>query len=70
MFVVIFLVLGFCFGYAARLPWALLAFIVPGLLLLGAADRSMSAAVVGFAITGIGILLGLVLASRQNEQHA
>ena len=70
MFVVIFFLLGLCFGFAARLPWALLAFVVPIALALVAADRSGAAIAVGFAVTGIGILVGLVLAARADEQHA
>ena len=70
MFVVIFFLLGLCFGYAARLPWALLAFLVPIGLFLTASDRSAGAVVVGFAVTAIGIMAGLVIASRTDEQHA
>lgn len=70
MFVVIFFLLGLSFGFAARLPWALLAFVVPIALAAVASDRSTGAMIVGFAVTGIGILVGLVLASRSDEQHA
>ena len=70
MSIVIFLLVGLAFGYAARWPWGLLAFLIPGLLALAASDRSGSALVVGFAVTAIGLLAGLALAARQNEQHA
>jgi hypothetical protein len=70
MFVVIFFLLGLCFGYAARLPWALLAFVVPLALVVAASDRSGAAIVVGFVVTAIGILVGLVLSTRTDEQHA
>ena len=70
MFVVILFVLGLCFGFAARMPWALLAFVVPIALALTASNRSAAAVVVGFAVTGIGILVGLVLSTPADEQHA
>jgi hypothetical protein len=70
MFVVIFLLLGLSFGYAARMPWALLAFVVPVGLTLAASDRSGAAIAVGFVVTAIGILLGLVLATRSDERTA
>jgi hypothetical protein len=70
MFVVIFFLLGLSFGFAARLPWALLAFLVPLGLALTAADRDGGAMVLGFAVTAIGILAGLVLATRTDERHA
>ena len=70
MFIVIFFLLGLCFGFAARMPWALLAFLVPLALALAATDRSGSAVVVGFAVTGIGILVGVVLSTRADKQHA
>ena len=70
MFVVILFLLGLCFGYAARLPWALLAFIVPALLTLAASNRSAGAIVIGFVVTAIGILLGLVLSTRADERTA
>ena len=70
MFVVILFLLGLCFGYAARLPWALLAFLVPVGLTLAASDRSAAAVTVGFVVTGAGILLGLVLATRSRERTA
>lgn len=70
MFVVILFLLGLCFGYAARLPWGLLAFLIPIALTLTASNRSGAAVVLGFVVTGIGILLGLVLAQRSDEQHA
>jgi hypothetical protein len=67
MFVVIFFLLGLCFGFAARMPWALIAFLIPLGLVLVAADRSASAVVIGFVTTAIGILAGLALASRAEE---
>jgi len=70
MYIVIFLLLGLSFGYAAGWPRGLLAFVIPGLLALAASDRSGSALVIGFAVTAIGLLAGLALAARQNEQHA
>lgn len=69
MFVVIFFLLGLCFGFAARMPWALIAFLIPLALALVASDRSIVAIVIGFAVTAIGILAGLVLSSRADE-HA
>jgi hypothetical protein len=68
MFVVIFFLLGLCFGFAVRMPWALLAFLIPLALTLAASDRSGVAIVVGFGATAIGILAGLVLASRTDER--
>ena len=68
MFVVIFFLLGLSFGFAARWPWALLAFVVPALLALAASDRSGAALVVGFAVTAIGIVAGLALAARGERQ--
>jgi len=70
MFVVIFFLLGLSFGYAAKLPWALLAFVVPIALAVAASDRSGGAMVVGFAVTAVGILAGLVLAARGDERTA
>ena len=70
MFVVILFLLGLSFGYATRLPWALLGFIVPILLALGAANRDGAAIVVGFVVTGVGILVGLALATRTDERTA
>jgi hypothetical protein len=70
MFVVIFFLLGLAFGYAARWPWSLLAFVVPVLLTLAASDRNGGAVVVGFLITGIGVFAGLALAARSKAQHA
>lgn len=67
MFVVIFFLLGLCFGFAARMPWALIAFLIPLALALVASDRSGVAIVVGFVVTALGIMAGLVLASRSDE---
>lgn len=61
MFIVILFLLGLCFGYAARLPWALLAFLVPIALLLAASDRNAAAATAGFIVTAVGIVVGLIL---------
>jgi hypothetical protein len=68
MFIVIFFLLGLCFGFAARMPWGLVAFVIPLGLALVASDRSAAAIVVGFAVTGIGILAGLVLATRADQR--
>jgi hypothetical protein len=70
MFAVIFFLLGLCFGFAIRMPWALLAFLIPLALALAAADRSAGAIVVGFVATAIGILAGIVVASRVDERTA
>jgi hypothetical protein len=70
MFVVFLFLLGFCFGFAVRLPWALLAFVVPVALVLAATDRSIPAIVVGFAVTAIGLLVGTVVASRVDARTA
>lgn len=70
MFVVILFLLGLSFGYAARLPWALIAFLVPVLLTLGASNRDGAAIVVGFVVTAVGILVGIVLSTRTDERTA
>jgi hypothetical protein len=70
MFAAIFFLVGLSFGYAARLPWALLAFLIPLGLTLAASDRDGSAVVLYFVITGIGILVGLVLATRTDKRAA
>jgi hypothetical protein len=71
MFIVIFLLLGLSFGYAARPPWSLFAFVVPLLLALAASNRSMGAVVLGFAVTAAGLVVGTALAARTGEeQHA
>jgi hypothetical protein len=70
MFVVILFLLGLAFGYAARWPWGLLAFVVPLLLTLAASNRNGGAVVVGFVVTGIGVLAGVALAARGKTQHA
>jgi hypothetical protein len=67
MFVVIFFLLGLCFGFAARMPWALIAFLIPLGLALVASDRSGVAIVIGFVVTALGIMAGLVLAARSDE---
>ena len=64
MFVVIFFLLGLCFGFAARLPWGLLASLFPLALVLAASNRSAGAIVVGFSVTAIGLVAGLALAAR------
>jgi len=69
MFVVIFFLLGLVFGFALRMPWGLLAFLIPAALTLAATDRSGVAIVVGFVATAIGIMLGLVLASRYDARE-
>jgi hypothetical protein len=70
MFIVIFFLLGLCFGFALKMPWALLAFLIPLGLALVASDRSGGAMVVGFVTTAIGILGGLVLSTRVDERAA
>jgi hypothetical protein len=71
MFVIIFLLLGLAFGYAAGWPWGLLAFVVPLLLVLAASDRSAGMIVIGFAVTAIGVVAGVMLAARGREaQHS
>jgi hypothetical protein len=70
MFVGIFFLLGLCFGFAARLPWALLAFVFPLALIVVASDRSGGAIVVGLLATAIGIMAGLALAARSDERTA
>jgi hypothetical protein len=68
LFVVILFLLGLCFGFAARLPWALLGFLIPLALALAASDRSGAAIVIGFVTTAIGILAGLAPAARADER--
>ena len=70
MFIVILFFLGLAFGYAAGWPWALVAFVVPILFVLGASDRSIPAVIIGFVLTAIGIMLGIVLARRGAEAEA
>jgi hypothetical protein len=70
MFIVIFFVLGLCFGFAARMPWGLVAFLIPLALAVAASDRSGGAIVVGFVMTGIGLIAGLVLAARAEQRTA
>jgi hypothetical protein len=70
MFIVIFLLLGFCFGFALRLPWALLAFLIPLALVVAATNRSAGAVVVGLVVTAIGIVAGQVVSARADQQHA
>jgi hypothetical protein len=68
MFVVIFFLLGLCFGFALRMPWALIAFLIPLALALVATDRSGVAIVIGFVVTALGIMAGLVLSARSDER--
>ena len=70
MFIVILFFLGLAFGYAAGWPWALVAFVVPILFVLGAAERSAPLIVVGFLLTAAGVLLGIVLARRSEAAEA
>lgn len=71
MFIVIFLLLGLSFGYAARPPWSLSAFVVPLLLAVAASNRSIGALALGFAVTAVGLVLGTALAARSGDgQHA
>jgi hypothetical protein len=67
MFIVILFLLGLAFGYAAGWPWGLLAFVVPVLFTLMASDLSVAATVIGFILTGAGVLVGIVLAQRSGE---
>jgi hypothetical protein len=69
LFFVIFFLLGLAFGYAAGWPWGLLAFVIPLLLVLAAADRSVVAIVVGFIITAGGLVAGFMLASRERARE-
>jgi hypothetical protein len=69
MFVVIFFLLGLCFGFALRFPWALLAFLIPLALVLAASDRSAGAVVIGFVVTAIGIIAGFVLSARVDARE-
>ena len=69
MFVVIFFLLGLCFGFALRMPGALFAFLIPLGLVLAASDRSATAIVIGFAVTAIGIMAGILLANRGDAQR-
>ena len=64
MFIVMFFLLGLCFGFALRMPWALLAFLIPLGLIAVATDRSPVMIVIGLAVTAIGIVAGQILAQR------
>jgi ABC-type transport system involved in cytochrome c biogenesis permease subunit len=70
VFVVILFLLGLTFGYATRLPTALLAFLVPIALAVAASDRSTGAIIVGVLVTAIGLLVGIVLAQRAESRTA
>jgi hypothetical protein len=70
MFIVVFLLLGLAFGYAAGWPWGLLAFIVPLGLLAVASDRTAGSIILVFAITAIGLFAGFLLAARESQRHA
>jgi hypothetical protein len=70
MFIVMLFLLGLCFGFALRLPWALLAFLIPVGLVIAATDRSASAIVIGFVVTAIGLLAGTLLSARADERTA
>jgi hypothetical protein len=69
MFVVIFLLLGICFGFALRMPWALLAFLIPLALIAAASNRSGGAIVVGLVTTAIGVVVGQLLSARADEHE-
>jgi hypothetical protein len=69
MFIVMFFLLGLCFGYALGMPWALTAFLIPLGLILVATDRSPVAVVIGLAVTAIGIIAGLLLDARGSQQR-
>ena len=66
--IVLFFVLGVAFGYAAGWPWGLVAFIVPLLLFFGAKDKDTATVVVGFIVTAIGVMVGFMLAARENAR--
>ena len=70
MFVVMFFLLGLSFGFAGRMPWALLAFLIPLALILNATNRSASAVVLGLAVTAAGLVAGLILSTRADERTA
>jgi hypothetical protein len=70
MFVVILFLLGLATAYAAGWPWGLLAFVVPVLLVISAADKSGGAIVVGFIVTAAGVLIGFMLAARDDSEPA
>ena len=70
MFVVIFFLLGLCFGFALRMPWALVAFLIPLALVVAASNRSGAAIVVGFVVTAIGVIAGQALALRSDARAA
>jgi hypothetical protein len=44
--------------------------VVPLLLTLAASNRNGTAVVVGFVVTGIGVVAGVALAARGKTQHA
>ena len=69
MFVVIFLLLGICFGFALKMPWALLAFLIPLALIAAASNRSGGAIVLYLVITAIGLVIGQVLSARADERE-
>ena len=70
MFVVMLFLLGLSFGFALRMPAALLAFLVPLALVLAASDRSSGAIAVGFVITAIGLVAGQALSARTAQRTA
>jgi hypothetical protein len=69
MFVVILFLLGLAFGFAMRLPWALLAFIVPLALAFTASNRNAGAILLGFVVTAIGVIVGLALSERAAQRE-
>jgi hypothetical protein len=69
MFVVIFLLLGICFGFALRMPMALLAFLVPLALIAAASNRDGGAIVLYLVVTAIGVVVGQVLSARADERE-
>ena len=70
MFIVMLFLLGLAFGYATKLPWALLCFLVPLALAAAATNRSAGAIVVGLVITALGLLAGFVLSARGEQRTA
>ena len=69
MFVVMLFLLGLSFGYAVRMPWALLAFAVPIALTVAASDRSPGAVLIGFIVTAAGVILGTALSAREAQRE-
>ena len=69
MFIVIFVLLGICFGFALRMPLALTAFLIPLALIAAASNRSGGAIVLYLVITAVGLVIGQVLSARADERE-